>query len=116
MTKPGNDRLERTFARRVDVRVARLHRKQLAAILEHEPESGNDDAAAHSAIIALDEADHVALVIGGAEVDRVAVFQRRIAGSDLLRGAFRIDELSALGRVRFRKQAASGIFENAGSA
>ena len=93
------------FAGRVNIRVSGLHRKQLAAILEHEPESRNNNATSHAAIVALDKADHVAFIIGGAHVNRVAIFQGGIARRGFLRGAFRIDQLPAFGGVRFRKQA-----------
>src|SRR5687768_14783419 len=61
-----DDRLEWTLARRVDIGVSGLHRKQFAAILEHKAEPGNNNAASHAAIIALDQADHVAFIVGGA--------------------------------------------------
>ena len=61
-----------TFGRRVNVRVIRIHRKKFATILKHEAKSTYNNAAAHAAIIALDEADHVPFVVGGAEVNRVA--------------------------------------------
>ena len=89
--EPGNDGLKRPFARRVNIGVARLHREKLAAILKHEAEPGHDDAAAHAAIIALNERYHVAFVIGGAHVNRVALLERGIAGLDCFRGAVRVD-------------------------
>ena len=55
MTKPGNDGVKRPFARRVNIGVARLHREKFAAILKHKAEPGHDDAAAHAAIVALNE-------------------------------------------------------------
>ena len=96
--------MKRAFARRVNVRVARLHREKFAAILKHEAESGNNDAAAHPAIIALNQANHVALIIGGTEVNRVALIQRRISRIHMFVRAIRIDQLASLSCIAFRKQ------------
>ena len=101
MTKRGDDGVKGPFARGVNIRVAGFHREKFAAILKHEAEARHDDAAAHAAIIALDEADHVAFVIGGAHVDGVAILQRRVAGHHALGGAIRIDQFATLGRVTF---------------
>ena len=71
----GDDGVEGTFARRVNIRVTGFHREKFAAILKHEAEAGHDDAAAHAAIIALNERDHVAFIIGGAHINSVAVWK-----------------------------------------
>src|SRR4029450_7351571 len=62
----GNNGLKRAFTRRVNIRVLRVHREKLAAILKHESKTRHDDPATHPAIIALDERDHVALIISSA--------------------------------------------------
>ena len=100
--EPGNDGVKRTFARRVNVRVARLHREKFAAILKHEAEPGNNNTAAHPAIIALDETDHVPFVISGAEVNRVAAVN--LTGGNSLRGVIWIDQLPSLSCVFLRKE------------
>src|SRR5438105_13839756 len=74
-----DDSVKRTFARRVNVRMARLHREKFAAILKHEAKSRYDDSAAHASVVALNEADHVAFVIGRAQINRVALIERRIS-------------------------------------
>ena len=83
----GNDGVKWAFARRVNIRVLRVHREKFAAILKHESKTRHNDAAAHAAIIALNERDHVAFVIRRAHVDRIAMIERRVgaisAGSGL---------------------------------
>ena len=93
--------MKRTLARRVNVRVSGIHGKKLAAILKHESESGYHDAAAHSAIVALYERDHVAFIIGGAQIDRVTLIQARITGLDLLGRVIWVDQLATFGCVAF---------------
>jgi len=84
--------------------VARLHREKFAAVLKHESEPGHDNAAAHAAVIALNERNHVAFVVGGAQVNRVALIERRISGFNFFRRVIRINQLATLGRIFFRKQ------------
>src|SRR4029077_1389524 len=57
-----NNGVKWTFARRVNIRVLRIHREKLAAILKHESKTRYNDPAAHPAIIALDERHHVAFI------------------------------------------------------
>src|SRR3954447_2814273 len=54
-----NNGVKRAFARRVNIRVLRVHREKFAAILKHETQTWHNDPAAHAAIIALNERDHV---------------------------------------------------------
>src|SRR6266404_9838876 len=54
-----NNGVKRTFARRVNIRVSWIHRKKFTTILKHEAEAGHHDPAAHAAIIALNQRDHV---------------------------------------------------------
>src|SRR5438552_7005693 len=75
----GDDGVKWTLARRVNVRMLRIHREKFATVLKHEAESRHDDAAAHTAVIALDERDHVPFIIGGTQVNRVALIERRIS-------------------------------------
>src|SRR5205814_10530333 len=49
----GNNGVERTFARRVNIRVLRVHRKKLTPILKLESKTRHHDPAAHPAILAL---------------------------------------------------------------
>ena len=60
------------------------------------PQLGHDDARAEAHVVALDEADHHAALVGGAEVDRAAL--GRVAGAEVLR-PLRVDQLRALGEV-----------------
>src|SRR5207247_5696308 len=102
--KPGNNGVKRTFARRVSVRVSRLQGKKFATILKHEPEAGHDDTAAHPAIIALNERDHVAFIIRSAHVNCVALLERRIASLDVFCRAIWVDQLATFYGVLFRKK------------
>src|SRR5438105_2208599 len=97
--KSGNDRMKRTLAWCVNIRVTRFHREKFAAILKHESESRHYDAASHPAIIALNERDHVAFIVGRAHVNSVAVVD--LTGGDSFHRATRIDQLPTLGRVIF---------------
>src|SRR6476620_4516765 len=87
----GNNGVKRTFARRVNIRVLRIHRKKLTAILQHKSKARNDDPAAHSAIIALYERHYVAFIIGRAHANRIALIERRVAGFRLFSGVIWID-------------------------
>ena len=97
----GDDGLKRAFAGRVDIGLAGFEGAPLAAVLKREAEVGRNDAAAHAAVVGLDEGDPVARGVGGAEVDRVAGAEGRRAGVVGLRGASP-DEFAALGGVGFR--------------
>src|SRR5438270_6388396 len=93
-----NDGVKRPFSWRVDVGVARLHREEFTAILKHEAEPGNHDAATHPAIIALDERNHVALIIGRAHINSIAP-RGRIPRRDGLGSMIRVDQFATFGRV-----------------
>ena len=97
----GDDGLKRAFAGRVEIGLAGFEGAPLAAVLKREAEAGRNDAAAHAAVVGLDEGDPVARGVGGAEVDRVAGAEGRRAGVVGLRGASP-DEFAALGGVEFR--------------
>src|SRR5438477_5022679 len=73
--KTRNDSVERTVTRGMNIGVAGFHREKLATILKHEAESRHNNPAAHAAIIALNERDHIALIVRRAHVNSVAVFQ-----------------------------------------
>src|SRR5205823_15134790 len=51
----GNNGVKRALARRVNIRMVRIDREKFAAILKHESEPGDDNAAAHSAVVALNK-------------------------------------------------------------
>src|SRR6266536_3834327 len=76
--EPGYDGVKWSFPRRVNVRVIWVHREKFAASLKHESKPGHDNAAAHAAVVALNQANHVAFVIGGAVLIRVVRRPRRI--------------------------------------
>src|SRR6476659_4696800 len=76
-----NNRVKRALTGRVDICMLWVHRKKLTAILKHKSKTRHHDPAAHPAIIALDERDHVAFIVRGAHVNRVALIKRRIARS-----------------------------------
>src|SRR5437867_2055778 len=89
-----NNGVKRTFTRRINVRVRRLHRKKFATILKHKPEPRHDDPAAHPAIIALNQRHHVTLVVGGAQVNRVALIECRAASLDSFGRTIRLNEFA----------------------
>jgi hypothetical protein len=97
----GNDGVKRSFPRRVNIRVSRIHREKFATILKHESETRHDNATAHPAVVALNERNHVALIIGGAHVNRVPLIERRISWIDMFVRAIGIDQLAAFCRVFF---------------
>src|SRR5258707_1491529 len=72
-----NNGVKRALTGCVNIRVLRVHREKLAAILKHESKTGNPNPAAHPAIIALDERHHVAFIVRGAHVNRVAIIYKR---------------------------------------
>ena len=63
-----------------------------------------DDARSHAAIIRLDQRHHHAVLVGGGQIDRVAVMQTRIAGSEIRIGVRKIDQLAALVGIGVRQQ------------
>src|SRR5437588_10348773 len=103
-----NNGVKRTFARRVNVRVSRIHRKKFAAILKHEAEAGHHDSAAHPAIIALNQRYHVALVISRAQVNRVPLIERWIASLTCLAARFGSINLRRSAAYFFDSKPASG--------
>ena len=113
--KTGNDGLEGTLARRIDVGVAVLEREKFAAILEHEAEAVGDEAGAHAAEIGLDLADHHAGGVGDGEIGGVAV-ARRLAGIDRVRMASGLISLARSAAYDFEISQSIGILAKCGSA
>src|SRR5437879_10926710 len=68
----GDERMERTLARCQRVRREGIEREVGAAILQGDAGAVYHIAAAEAAIVALDQRDGVALLVGGTEIDRVA--------------------------------------------
>ena len=73
----GNDGVERTLARRVAVGMVLAQHELLAAVLQDEAQARRRHAAAHAAVVGLDQRDHHAVGVGGGEVDRVAFVELR---------------------------------------
>src|SRR5215475_8379750 len=69
------DGVKRTLSGRVNVRVVWIHGEKLTAILKHESKTGHHNTAAHSAIIALNQRDHVAFIISRTHVNRVTLVE-----------------------------------------
>ena len=67
------------------------------------PQPGTTHAGAEAHVVALDEADHHAALVGGGEVDRAAA--RRVAGAEVLR-PLRVDQLARARRGRRRRASA----------
>ncbi|MNT02266.1 hypothetical protein D3C72_1367560 [compost metagenome] len=70
-----NDGLERTLARCVAIGMVLLQHEHLAAILQDEAQPRRRHAAAHAAVVGLDQRHHHAVGVGHGHVDRVALFQ-----------------------------------------
>ena len=49
-----------------------VQREVVAAVLQRDPRPRHDDAAPEARVVGLDERDHHAVAVGGAEVDRAA--------------------------------------------
>ena len=96
--------MERPLAGRVDIGVAGFHRENLTPVLKTEPQPGHSDTAAHTAVVALDERDHVTLSVGRAQVDSVAVIDRWMSRVIGPARAGQIDELAAPGGIVLRDQ------------
>src|SRR5438046_4474025 len=99
----GNNGVKRSFTRRVNIRVLRVHREKFSAIVKHESKTWHDDPAAHPAIIALYQRHHVAFIIRSAQVNRIALIERRVAGFDLFSGAIWVNQFPELRSVAFGK-------------
>jgi hypothetical protein len=70
-----DDGLERTLARRIAVGMVVLQHEHLAAVLQDEAQPRRRHAAAHAAVVGLDQRDHHAVGIGHGHVDGVALLQ-----------------------------------------
>ncbi|MNV38714.1 hypothetical protein D3C71_1302760 [compost metagenome] len=101
-----NDGLERPLARRVAVGVVLLQHEHLTAILQDESQPRRCHAAAHAAIVGLDQRHHHAVGIGHGHVDGVALFQLlRRARLCFLQGLVHRDQRTALRGVLLGDQA-----------
>jgi hypothetical protein len=105
----GDDGLERALAGRIDIGVSILQGEELAAILKHEAEAVGDQTRAHAAKVRLNDRDHHAVLVGGAEVRGVSV-AGSLAGIDGAENAVEADELGALFRVVLRVEPVDGDF------
>ena len=76
--------------------LSRVEREAVAAVLQADAVLGHDHAGAEAHVVALDEADHHAALVGRGEVDRAALGRR--AGAEGLR-ALRVDQARALLQV-----------------
>ena len=86
-----DDGVERPLAGRDDVGAAGIEAEAVAAVLQRQPQPGHHHARAEAHVVALDEADHHAALVGGGEVDGAAL--DRVAGAEVLR-PLRVDELA----------------------
>ena len=109
-----HQRVERPLARRQLVGMSGRQRKEAAAILQDDPRVSGDDARAEGFVDRLDERDHVALRVGGGQIDRVplrlrmvAAFRGRAAAEAkrgvVLRRVVRVDFVAARRRVLLRQ-------------
>jgi len=105
----GDDGLEGAFAGRVDVGVAVLQGEKFAAILEHEAKAVGYQTRTHAAKVRLNDGNHHAVLVGGAEVRGIAVAWS-LAWINRLHDAVEADELRALLRVVFRVKPVDGNF------
>ena len=94
----GDDGVERTLARRHNIRAARVERERRAAILEHEAVRSDRRPAAVLAIHAVNQRHHVPPAIRRRQIDRPAVRAHGHAG---LRRGVGIDPAAERLRVLF---------------
>src|SRR5207248_2026978 len=71
--EPGDDRVEGPLARTNLVGMAGRKDKAVSAVLHGDARTWNDDAAAETRVVGLDQRDHSALVIGGGEINGPAL-------------------------------------------
>ena len=61
--KSGNDGVERSFARGIDIGVPLLQGEQLATILQHKTKASRDESGSHTAVVRLNERHHHPLAV-----------------------------------------------------
>ena len=88
----------------------RIERKICAAVLERDARAGDGDARAEGRVVALNERDHVALCVRGAEIDRAAAVRVARFRLERLVG----DKRAAGGEIVGREQLADLRFHIAG--
>ena len=87
------------------VRVACFQGEAVAPVLQRHTVSGQDQARAKAHVIALDEADHHATLVGRGQVDGAAL--DRVAALEIL-GTIRVDQGRAAGQVLLVQQLSRG--------
>ena len=106
--KRRNDGLERTFARRVGVGVRGIEVEQFAPVLEHEAQPVGNHAAAHAPVVALDQRNHVTILVGGGQVN--CFTGKRVARHKIVARPVGVDQFAAFGGVGFGNQFLHGHF------
>src|SRR5438128_10128829 len=96
--KRRNDGVEWPFVRRIRIQFAFLQVEESAAILQRKAKPCGTNAGTESKIKALDERHHVALFVGGGQINSVALI-RQISRLVRFGGAPEMNELSALRRI-----------------
>jgi len=103
-----DDRVERALTRFEVVGAVRIEVEEPAAVLQAEAETLDDIARSEPGVVALDQRHHVAVLVGGGQVRRVALVQARVARRDASRGAVHVDQLGALTTVLLGDQCLDG--------
>src|SRR6516225_4505765 len=75
--EPGDNRVKRPLPRRIDVWMARLQCEQFATVMKNESRPGNNHSRTHTAKVALDKRNHIALGIGNTQISGVPRSQCR---------------------------------------
>ena len=100
--KGRDDGVERAFPGCVDIGMAFLEGEQLTPVLQHETQTIRNKAGPHTPVIALNEADHHAVLIGDREINGVPVFQHfRVRIFNFFHGLFHVDHCASFGGIFF---------------
>ena len=99
----GNDGVKGPLASRHHVRMCWVDAEAVAAVLQADAGARHHHAAAEAHVVALDQADHHAALVGGGQVDRAALGRPAVLEVARL---FRVDQPGAFFQVRLIQQVA----------
>src|SRR3981081_3691060 len=99
-----NKGAEREFAGRIHVGMSRLDGKQFTSVLKSEAEGRDDDTGAHASIIALNDRNHITVLVRNTQISGITLRKLSGAGVIMSSSVLPIDEAPALGRVVLGQQ------------
>jgi hypothetical protein len=95
------------------VRVGRVERKRLPAILHREAEAVGTDRRTETRINALNQRDHISFTVGRSQVDRIGI-EPRVSRPNVRACPSGIDEPCPLARIAFRDEPIDRYVREAG--